>query len=129
MIDAVFDFHNHKLTRDLYMNLQSRMSEALRQPTFDEVQSAERDLNVALVYQTDIETLIFGHLKFFDPGLPPNHPENYYMEREWRVAGRVEFSLSDIAALYVAPAFLAQAANDFPDLAGHIIALETKVVP
>ncbi len=66
MIDAVFDFHNHKLTRDLYMNLQSRMSEALRQPTFDEVQSAERDLNVALVYQTDIETLIFGHLKFFD---------------------------------------------------------------
>ena len=49
------------------------------------------------------------------------------MEREWRVAGKVEFAVRDIAALYVSPAFLDQATHDFPDLAGHIIALDTKV--
>ena len=57
--------------------------------------------------------------------LPPNHVDNYYMEREWRVAGKVEFAVKDIANLYVAQAFLNQATQDFPDLAGNIIALDT----
>jgi len=125
-IDAAFDFHNHKLTNDLYMRLQDRMGKAFRQrKTVDDVLSVEDDLHQLLMYQTIIETLLFGHLKFFDPTLPPNHVDNYYMEREWRVAGKVEFAVKDIANLYVAQAFLNQATQDFPDLAGNIIALDT----
>jgi hypothetical protein len=127
MIDAAYDYHNHKLTGDLYMSLQDRMREAFRQlKSFDDVQAVERDLHTALLYQTVVETLIFGHLKFFDPTLPPNHPNNYYMEREWRVAGKIDFAVRDIAALYVAPAFLDKATHDFPALAGHIVTLDTK---
>jgi hypothetical protein len=124
MIDAAFDYHNHKLTKDLYMNLQECMGKAFRElKSFDDVQSVERDLQAALLYQTTVETLIFGHLKFFDPSLPPDHPDNYYMEREWRVAGKVEFAPGNIAALYVPPAFFNEAMRDFPDLAGRIVAL------
>ena len=127
MIDAAFDFHNHKLTADLFMSLQDRMTDAFHQlKSFADVQSVEHDLHAALLYQTVAETLLFGHLKFFDPTLPPDHPDNYYMEREWRVAGRVEFTLGDIAALYVPPSFLDRAARDFPDLGGGIVALVTK---
>ena len=126
MIDSAFDFHNHKLTSDLFKRLQDRMSDAFRQlKSFDDVRSVEHDLHEALLYQTIVETSIFGHLKFFDPTLPPDHVDNYYMEREWRVAGKVDFGVRDIASLYVAPAFVDQATNDFPDLAGHIIALAT----
>lgn len=27
---------------------------------------------------------LLAYLKFYDSDLPPDHPENYYMEREWR---------------------------------------------
>jgi len=126
MIDAAFEYHNHKLTNDLFMKLQERMSDAFRQrKSLDDVLSVARDLQEALLYQTVVETMIFGHLKFFDPTLPPNHVDNYYMEREWRVAGKIEFTMKDIAAIYVSPAFFDQATHDFPDLAGRIKALDT----
>jgi hypothetical protein len=126
MIDAAFDFHN-QLTADRFMRLQDRMTDAFHQvKSFADVQSVDRDLHAALLYQTVAETLLFGHLKFFDPTLPPDHLENYYMEREWRVAGKVEFTLGDIAALYVPPSFLDRAARDFPDLGGGIVALDIK---
>jgi hypothetical protein len=42
------------------------------------------------------------------------------------VAGRVDFTLGDIAALYVPPSFLDRAAHDFRDLGGGIVALDPK---
>jgi hypothetical protein len=35
------------------------------------------------------EFRVLGQLKFFDSSLPEDDPENYYMEREWRVPAGV----------------------------------------
>jgi hypothetical protein len=42
-------------------------------------------------------------VKFFDPTLPEEHIDNYYMEREWRTVRNIQFQLSDVAGVYVAP--------------------------
>jgi hypothetical protein len=124
LIDRSFEFHNHQLIYKRFMDLQERMREAFRQlQSFEDVRSVEEDLHEALLYQTAVEAFIFGYLKFFDPTLPSDHIENYYMEREWRVAGRVEFKLEDIESMYVPPAFLDQALQDFPALNGRVRSL------
>ena len=47
--------------------------------------------------QSDLEFLGFGQLKFFTVGLPEDEPDNFYMEREWRVPDGLAFRLDDIA--------------------------------
>ncbi len=121
LMDAAFDFHNHELAMNRFMEQQERMREAFRQlKSFDDVLSVKKDLHAMLLYQTTIEAFIFGYLKFFDPTLPPEDIDNYYMEREWRVAGKVEFGITDIESVYVAPPFVDQALNDFPALVGRV---------
>lgn len=41
----------------------------------------------------------FNFLKFFDSTKADDDPENYYMEREWRVLGHVEFLVHDISSI------------------------------
>jgi hypothetical protein len=124
LMDAAFDFHNHKLAMDRFMEQQERMGQAFRRlRSFDDVLSVKKDLHAMLLYQTTIEAFIFGYLKFFDPKLPPDHIDNYYMEREWRVAGKVEFRPTDIETIYVPPPFVDQAFKDFPALDGRIKSL------
>ena len=76
-----------------------------------------------LFYQTAVEAFIFGHLKFFNPELPADHDENYYMEREWRVAGKVRFSLADLQRVFVSSAFEDQLRRDLPELANRVVTL------
>jgi hypothetical protein len=38
-------------------------------------------------------------IKFFDPAREEDDLENFYMEREWRVNGNVDFHLSDISRI------------------------------
>jgi len=44
-------------------------------------------------------------MKFFDPSLAEDDPDNYYMEREWRSVRSVRFPHSAIARIYLAPGF------------------------
>jgi hypothetical protein len=48
---------------------------------------------------------LFPFLKFFDPEKPDDDPENYYMEREWRVLGVVVFNTTDIAKVTIPQAY------------------------
>jgi hypothetical protein len=121
LMDAAFDYHNHELMLNRFMEKQERMGKAFHElKSFDDVLSVKQDLHALLLYQTTIEAFIFGFLKFYDPSLPQDHIDNYYMEREWRVAGKVKFLLDDIECLYVPPDFLDQALKDFPALDGKI---------
>ncbi|MFH1060456.1 MAG: abortive infection system antitoxin AbiGi family protein, partial [Pseudomonadota bacterium] len=49
-----------------------------------------RDMWNFLVYS------FFSLVKFYCEGLPAADPENYYMEREWRIFGSLEFSLDQV---------------------------------
>lgn len=59
---------------------------------------------------------VFAFVKFFDPTLDPNDPDNFYMEREWRTVRSVQFSGNDIACAFVAPGYGVQLQEAAPGL-------------
>jgi hypothetical protein len=61
-----------------------------------------------------------AHVKFFDPNLPEDHADNYYMEREWRCVRSIRFGLSDVTSVFVAPGFGPRLAKRFPTLAARV---------
>lgn len=64
----------------------------------------------------DLLRHVFAFTKFFDESLPEEHGDNFYMEREWRVAGFVKFELGDVQRVYVAPGFRDRIENELPGL-------------
>ena len=44
---------------------------------------------------------LLAFVKLYDATLPDNHPDNYYMEREWRCMNNVKFSIDDISKVYL----------------------------
>ncbi|HXA17974.1 MAG TPA: abortive infection system antitoxin AbiGi family protein [Thermoanaerobaculia bacterium] len=68
---------------------------------------------------------LFGYMKFFDPELPGEHPDNFYMEREWRVLGQVSFGMSDIARVFVPPEYVSRLKETVTEYTGSILGLPT----
>jgi hypothetical protein len=63
---------------------------------------------------------IFSYVKIFDPLKEDDDPDNYYMEREWRVIGNFEFALSDVHRIIIPSAFAARFRADLPEYTGQI---------
>jgi len=72
------------------------------------------DLNKFLTFQ------FLAFVKFFDPTLPEDDLDNYYMEREWRVLGDVTFKLDDIARVVVPPGYEERLKADLPAYGGEV---------
>jgi hypothetical protein len=72
----------------------------------------------------DLFRHVFAFTKLFDESLPQDHPDNFYMEREWRVAGFVRFELSDIQLVYVPPGYAQRIRERFPALPVEEISFE-----
>lgn len=77
----------------------------------------------AIDFPVGLFAYVFGYTKFFDPRLSDEDPQNFYMEREWRVLGRVRFKTQDVARLFAPPAFAARLRDDVPGYAGPIVVL------
>lgn len=67
-----------------------------------------------------MEEYVFPFMKFFDGGRRDDDPENFYMEREWRLIGVATFSLADIACLYVSPEFVDRVVEDSGIARSHV---------
>jgi len=67
-----------------------------------------------------IEHHIFCFMKFFDSTLPDDHPENFYMEREWRVVGNVTFDLNSVTRVILPKEFGPKFRVDFPSYVGSV---------
>lgn len=119
LLDELYHQHN-SLGLIRYKQLEAQMSQF---PGRDEVTRVVTELRRMLFYQTAVDAAVFGHLKFFDPLLPSDHPENFYMEREWRVNGQVQFTLSDIQRVLVPPEFVSEMVQRFPELGSTITAI------
>lgn len=63
---------------------------------------------------------IFSFLKFFDESKPETDPENYYMEREWRILGNVHFTLNDIRRIILPEPYASRLREDLPKYVGQI---------
>lgn len=70
--------------------------------------------------QTDFDELVFGRMKFFTEGLPENHEENFYMEREWRLHDGLAFRIGDIARIFLPLDFRQRFREDIPEYAGPV---------
>jgi len=96
---AIHDLMNQKLLQDSLAGPGSGAFDSLF------------DLQYFLAFQ------IFSYIKFFDPSFADDDPENYYMEREWRVVRNVSFELSDVCAVLVPQEYLGEITARFPELA------------
>jgi Putative abortive phage resistance protein AbiGi, antitoxin len=75
-------------------------------------------------YSTFINLYIFGFVKFFNPELSDDDPNNFYMEREWRVLNCVDFKLSDVVRVLIPKSYAERFRGDFPDYCGQLSFLE-----
>jgi hypothetical protein len=64
---------------------------------------------------------VLSHLKFFDPDQADSDPDNFYMEREWRVKGNVKFELTDVFRIVVPESYSRQLRKDFPEYDGELV--------
>jgi hypothetical protein len=63
---------------------------------------------------------IFAFLKPFDASTADSDPENYYMEREWRVLGNVDFAVDDVYRVFLPQEYARRFRNDLPQYAGQL---------
>jgi len=94
---------------------------AFLQKAFDEwyPQICERVPSQLERFENLLLWYVFGHLKFFDSTLSMNDPNNYYMEREWRLIGSMTFDLSDVARVILPSAYVSAFRDEFPGIAGN----------
>jgi len=71
-----------------------------------------------------LEINILSHLKFFDHGLHDADPDNFYMEREWRVSQSVEFDLADVQRIIIPARFSRRLRKAFPAYDGELVFAE-----
>ena len=57
----------------------------------------------------------FRFIKFFNSDLDEKHPENYYMEQEWRIPNPFAFKLSEIESICVSCNYVARFKEDRPE--------------
>ncbi len=67
---------------------------------------------------------LFSYVKFFDHRLKDDDPENFYMEREWRVVGNVRFTLDDVCRVLIPPKCAKRLRTDVPDYCGQLTFVE-----
>lgn len=68
-----------------------------------------------------------AYVKLYDMTLPDNHPDNYYMEREWRSLHNVHFELKDIRTIYLPnESYHDRFMLEFPDYNGKFYYLENR---
>ena len=63
----------------------------------------------------------FNFVKFYDQGLAADHPENFYMEREWRIFGNLGFELDSVRRVIFPEKFARRFRADLPEYYGAII--------
>jgi hypothetical protein len=70
---------------------------------------------------TFFQVHIFSFMKFFDPELPEDDEKNYYMEREWRKFGNINFTIDEVHSVIIPQSYCKQFKKDFPDYCGQLL--------
>lgn len=70
--------------------------------------------------QTFVVLHLLGYIKEFNSSLSDDADENYYMEREWRVVGGVQFTLEDISRIIVPKDYAKRFRDEVPEYYGQV---------
>ncbi|QWT55329.1 hypothetical protein KP626_00060 [Christensenella sp. MSJ-20] len=69
-----------------------------------------------------------AYVKLYDATLPDDHPDNYYMEREWRSLKNISFSIHDIKTVYLpSHTYKERFMHEFPEYTGSFHIFKTTV--
>jgi hypothetical protein len=71
-------------------------------------------------FASDLDQMVFAHLKSFDGLLAEDHLENFYMEREWRKMDGLAFRLEDVHRIILPLPFVSRLHREFPTYGGLI---------
>lgn len=71
-------------------------------------------------FQSFVNFNVFGYVKPFNDSLADDDVNNYYMEREWRIVGNLDFKLQDVYRVILPQSYVKQFKSDFPDYCGQI---------
>lgn len=63
---------------------------------------------------------VFSFTKFFDSSKADEDPDNFYMEREWRMIGNLHFELKDVCRVFLPKAFSKRFHEDVPKYIGEL---------
>lgn len=63
---------------------------------------------------------IFSFLKFFDDVKKDDDPENYYMEREWRMIDNFSFKMKDVCRVILPKSYAKLFRKDVPEFIGQV---------
>ncbi len=67
-----------------------------------------------------LEWHLFPFFKFFDETTAEEHPDNFYMEREWRRLGNVFFQLADVTRVIIPESYAARFRKSIPRYVGQL---------
>jgi abortive phage resistance protein AbiGi (putative antitoxin) len=67
-----------------------------------------------------LEFRLFSYVKCFDESLGDEDPANFYMEREWRVVGNVQFELNDVRRVLIPSVYAVRFRAEIPEYYGQI---------
>jgi len=67
----------------------------------------------------------FSFAKYFDAARADEEPDNFYMEREWRVLGNVGFELKDVYRIILPRHYSERLRTDLPTYVGQVTFPET----
>lgn len=63
---------------------------------------------------------VFSFMKVFDDSLPEEDPDNFYMEREWRLLGGVSFRPEDVERVVIPREYGRRLRDDVPSYVGQV---------
>jgi hypothetical protein len=70
--------------------------------------------------QRFLDWYVFSFIKFFDDSKQDDDPDNYYMEREWRMLGGLHFSLDDVYRVALPRDYASKLRKDVPAYAAQV---------
>lgn len=89
-----------------------------------EIVGSQFTLRDEVLIRTFLSLHVFNFLKFFYASKSDDDPENYYLEREWRVLGHVEFNIDNIATVIIPKLFSKEFRKEFPTYEGQLLLIE-----
>ena len=66
-------------------------------------------------------------IKFFGPAKGEDDPENFYMEREWRLYGNLNFQVSDVSGVTLPGSYVDQLREDVLSFLGRVDKAEDAI--
>ncbi|MDD2734452.1 MAG: abortive infection system antitoxin AbiGi family protein [Desulfuromonadaceae bacterium] len=89
---------------------------------FEQVRNADDGdaIREANDIQRFLDFQIFSFIKFFDSSISEEHEDNFYMEREWRLVGELDFTINDIETIFMPRQYSRRFHDDCPEYTSQL---------